>query len=1562
LICVSCGTIEGPKKGASEPCSQCGEPLRRETRDNIKRASEALALARVRELVEQWTNEGLIERPSALRIHDRIELAREQLTTPVPPPPQPQPIEPSPPRADVEIEPQHDVIAPVGALAALDAIPPTPREPGKWETEVRPLLYENVGWFIGTLLVLAGSIYGVREAWRTLGGVARHVTVGGALFAYHALFVGLAALLARKSVTTGKVLASIALGLLPIVFVALSSALQVSVPAGAMIGLLFATLALFTTQSAARRLEIAQPLTFSFLFLPSLVAELPLAVTEPDAWSRVAIPFVGVATVALAGRASLGAELASAYGAIALGIYALVGGPDAAARGAIADAGFGLWIAAFAAVVAFSAERARTREEHPRVTAVMTVVSLAALLVAALRVLPSIVASSVARDLVLSHAATVVLLVAAFAFVAQRRVVSLHVAAIFAPLAGYLLARAAMPDRPASWSIGLSVSVAASFFAARLLDDRPRRILVGWGVLAAIATLVTAPILDAVNRTRGPFLSTAIAAGIIAAASHSAADVRRRGLHYLGGIALVIASIAWFLPGAVDPAGTLERLFFGLAVAFALAAFAFDARAAVLDEGGAKRARPFDDLSSFALWGALFASIPLLRAAPRFAPEAIAPALRAEPALAIAAAAFAARSVRDRTATGSLIAAAVLTCAAVGLSSADSPARLAFISAAAAVILTVIAALRGTGPDAEHGPQRHVFGAIPLPFPARRARAVTDGFAIAAWVATAVSVLGVLVWIGNRVEAERVLAVRAGALLVTAQVLGFVLPSFGRFGLRGSNVGLSFATAFIGLAAVANRVGRPLPPPVVGLKLSLVAIGVWVVARLARWKGPALGRALGNEEAGRGYHVVFHTVVGLLALVLLLDTWLLGAGSPSRALVAIPPTMLLGTAIAIALLAHSFDAAWLLHAAAPIALGAAALIATQHSILGSAIPIALPYGEAWGRALVGPATLGTAFGVGAAVFARRADAREQPLALWTAIVAGAICAVAWFRAEVTASILVTTGGAALVLSSHRRLARAILAAGAILIVHALAQTGSTIPTWTGPAIAAFASIALVGRDDSSTSRGVLDLLSAAAFGIAFTYALAEGASPNPVWAGGAVVSAAFDALDTRWAFSLALPATASIAGVSVFLTGIRARSGGRAYVTHIVAALVLSLAAVTVTFAVHRALDPSQWRWAIRRDLTTWTVRTLGPAIACAFAVLAAVHHVFAMLTIAARRPEGPPRVARDLLLVATAAAGTAFVLAGSAPNAPSPSGSALLVGAGAIAIAAATAAHVAFRERSSKHVYYVQLAVVATYGLFRSELLPRIAPELDAVFALSLGFLLLGVTVQARRASIPEIAASTRTFAALLPIGVAIILPHRASMSAAVIAAASGALYGALAWVERSRLLGSLGAAACNLALLFLAMSNGINGREIHLAALGLFVLALGHVFASTMEHSARTATRIVGGLILYAPAAYRLASDLGNAPNGAYSVAFGAACLFGIIVGMILQIRAYLAFGTGFLVLDVIANLTAAGIRDHRIGFLVLSLAGIGILGLMVFVTLERDFVRATSARLRLALRGWD
>jgi len=89
---------------------------------------------------------------------------------------------------------------------------------------------------------------------------------------------------------------------------------------------------------------------------------------------------------------------------------------------------------------------------------------------------------------------------------------------------------------------------------------------------------------------------------------------------------------------------------------------------------------------------------------------------------------------------------------------------------------------------------------------------------------------------------------------------------------------------------------------------------------------------------------------------------------------------------------------------------------------------------------------------------------------------------------------------------------------------------------------------------------------------------------------------------------------------------------------------------------------------------------------------------------------------------------------------------------------------------------------------------------------------------------------------------------------------------------------------------------------------------------------------------------------------------VVFGAVCLIGVVAGLALRVRAYLALGTLFFTLDVIANLVHVGLRDHRVGFVLLSASGLGILGIMISITLFRDRAWAIVSRLRSRLGAWD
>jgi hypothetical protein len=235
-------------------------------------------------------------------------------------------------------------------------------------------------------------------------------------------------------------------------------------------------------------------------------------------------------------------------------------------------------------------------------------------------------------------------------------------------------------------------------------------------------------------------------------------------------------------------------------------------------------------------------------------------------------------------------------------------------------------------------------------------------------------------------------------------------------------------------------------------------------------------------------------------------------------------------------------------------------------------------------------------------------------------------------------------------------------------------------------------------------------------------------------------------------------------------------------------------------------------------------------------------------------------------------------------------------------------------------------------------------------------------VTASARRAHIPPLAEATRRFAALLPVGIALLLPSGASGQTALMAGGASLLYTTLAVVERSRLFGALGALAANLALLISALAFEVRGSEIYLAPLGLLILMLAQIFGRTVAPATRHWLQTIGGLFIYLPSALEMAQRLSAPGSANYAVGFGTLCLLGVAAGMVLQIRAYLVLGVLFLSLDVVVNLLNLGLRDHRVGFWLLSLSGLCILGAMVGTTLRGQELRQLAARLRLYWRGWD
>jgi hypothetical protein len=147
-----------------------------------------------------------------------------------------------------------------------------------------------------------------------------------------------------------------------------------------------------------------------------------------------------------------------------------------------------------------------------------------------------------------------------------------------------------------------------------------------------------------------------------------------------------------------------------------------------------------------------------------------------------------------------------------------------------------------------------------------------------------------------------------------------------------------------------------------------------------------------------------------------------------------------------------------------------------------------------------------------------------------------------------------------------------------------------------------------------------------------------------------------------------------------------------------------------------------------------------------------------------------------------------------------------------------------------------------------------------------------------------------------------------------------------------------------------------------VYLAPLGLLVLMTGHLYSKTLRHDARVIVRVIGSALVYAPAAIQIVWRIDAGAQPGYSLGFAGACLVGVVLGMLLQIRAYLALGLAFLVLDVVAGVVRASQESQRVGFFVLSALGLSILGGMVVFTLKKAEVTAMVARWRTTLKRWD
>ncbi|WP_239988982.1 hypothetical protein [Corallococcus macrosporus] len=1482
------------------------------------------------------------------------------------------------------------------AVVALDARP-----------EGSPRFQEFIWWFLGAVLVLGGSLMGVREAWRALGGIPRQLLVTGALWGYHAAFIGLGVFLSRRSMPVGRVLSGIGLALLPVAFIALSSLFALSAGLGLAVALGVAALGLVPLKSAGRLLHGTPASALAGALLPSLLAGLPLMALEDAPWPRALCATVGVgalgATVwrarkAVSGNAVLVSASAALYGALWLAVFCVASAPsgfDALEPGSALFAGLTLWAQALATVIAVAATTDSAREAHPRVSPVLETVAYAVLASAALAGALGAFSVAPGGDLQVDFASALAPLLAAgvFFLLEPRRRALVHLMVLTALLAGALLARTQAPEAPAWWVFGGTVAASGLMLLARWSAFPGLRIrLLAWSIVGSLAAM---PLVSQVGGADAPW-APVLTGLVIAGAAHVAGGWRWRGLHYLGGVGLLFGALA-FIEGTAALEGSWGRL-----AVFAVASGLYGVAGLVQGAWARPASRgdgllPLDDLS-LALAGA---GVLLAVEASPMAPDLLLAAsglpggvLAALPTAGVTALLLL-RVRRDGSRLVGFLAASGLALAvaqALGTVSDFTSPRAALVAASLALGFAVFAALRGrplappevTEPPAGHE-GRKLFDLFRLPLGARGMSLFTDGFATVALLQTLIAALTLAGWLARPTDAERATCLLAAGLLLLTALVAFVSRGFAAWHLRGSVVTLASLGGLIALTALVNRAGRPLPPDVVALRQPLVGIALWAVALATRRFGPWVAERLENPRHGKHYHWVPHLGVAVLAGVLLKGAVLVGLPRPSRALAIIPPLMLLGPSVLMLLLAVSARSVRLASVGLWLGLPGAALWAARQSLLGPRLVTPRVPGDGWvrvgaesihwlhpdawlapgdtvfllwQRAFAGIAAAGLVYALASV---RGLPERFQSLLRHHAVISvGVVFLAALFQPGLTAAGLVCVTGVVLFLGGARAQGRGVLGASILLLVHALAHRAARFEAWPGPLLA-LVGLAVVavgprvvrrrGLPESAArvriqQAMVLYLLAGAA------YALATNGTPSSTLAALNLLAELMSSLGGSWMVSPALPVTLALIATSLLVAAAQWK-GTLASLVAALGAWVVggTFVASLMAFLAMRASLTGPWP----RYGALFGVHGAALALAASAGVLAL--HVAQQWT-RGRRPDvaGGLSWGRDAWLVASGGLLAALATAGQASE------EALVQAIAAIGLLVGVALHCAWSQHTGRHVYFVQTAVVGVYALVRNLYAPGLRAEHDALFALALGFTLVGVTVLARRAGVQPVEAATRRFAALLPLGMALVLPGEATQEAALLAGGSALLYATLGAVERSRVFGAFAAAACNFALLIAALALGLEGLEIYLAPLGLLLLMLGQLFSESLPHAARNTVRILGGLLLYVPAAARMAVQVGQSPDGMYALVFGGVCLLGVVAGMVFQIRAYLALGTLFLTLDVAATLLDAGLRDHRVGFLVMTLTGLTLIGGRVLTTLKRREWELLVQRVRVQLRGWD
>ncbi|HRG75050.1 MAG TPA: hypothetical protein PLX69_10870 [Leptospiraceae bacterium] len=1666
MICLKCNAFHSGFVGRL--CPVCSEPLQLETNAN----RDKLVLGRMREYLSNWQSSGIVSKKAIVEIEDALantNLPKEEQANPSfgilslflewvqslitvffvgigslfePMIVKPKAVNYKYSHSGKEIDSSYENLTEgiltednsrISGLDSLSEMDERPRRrKGKYSVDpfkesikeepafeiwsgLRPLFNEYIWWFIGSLLVLTGSIMGIREAWLVLSGINRHLTVLGAVVLYQFLFTALGVFLGTRSVITGRLLSVISLLLLPVSFSVVSDVLSVNIVLGLVV--LFILMGLTSgILSIIAKLFQLRAKGFIVAILPSL-SLLSLASLFGIGIYSILLSFFPLFAVGYVGNrmvqsdaGSKGLFLLSIYGALSVLIACLNQiGLDGNSQFALGTLQLGillLWILGLSAILVTAFGTLSKTNETKRMYVVLEVLFLAVALAISSVGGMFILTSANTNQFVFAIPRAVYMSLPLFSSLlflttVFRHEMSIHPFMILSIFTGFIIGYEIFPMTNWSFAFASFVPITGMLFQKRQ-SIRMQKLLIFWGTFVG---LISCSILLAItlclpqNQNMEvflllPILATGLYYGFV---SHQVGGWSRSALHLTASFGIFVfmnTLLIYFLPNS--------ELFSRMGIAFGLISSIysllgseFERRLLNKEEG--YDFQPFDDISL--LSGALsFISLVFVSRTSFI-----------ENSVGIIVGIFVImRSFRDRSSLTSFIGAMLLSLAVFRLtlnsfaviSTANASLAAAFIALGAGVLCVLFPNFSPTPVIA-----RKVFYVIRLPFSAHGLVLIRNGLSATSLLYVLHSIGLTITWFGLADQPERNFVILSGVILAIVFVLAFFTRAFNSFYLRGSTVSLALIFVCIGLAAVANRIGRPLPPNVVGLNLSLGIIALWIFSRVLFFTGQRIADWLDNPTQGKFYHHVPLMGMLLLGIVLLLDIWLLQPANISRFLYITPPTFFIGAGLAAFFYSRSINSVIPLHISSGLMILAAALGFSQEAILGTKlIPLDLP-GSRWvpviteqasrsgdwlnpiyflppnlnQAILIIRATTGIAFAgamyalfvlllplsaLGAAmrkIIFKHEDylPLQSIFVAWSFICIGMISIIAFQYAFITPAWIALLASALLIFARYSREGNASFAISGILILHGMAHRDSIYPVTIGPIFAAIALVMVIAvKPISSISKKpysrILESFHAGAFiysGIGIIYALASLSAASFDNAVPGLILAMFLGLGGVWMQTFTLGISLFIGSMSLFIGAFQWTAGLTTFAA-MASVIVFGFSGIT-SFPIF-----CQYSFCAEAN----TVNSLPGMIPYFAFILSIVIGLANFCSFVIRKKREDFSIGAlygsDFLILMIG------VLIGIFVRLNIPSG--LLFSEytliSAILLVILNSIFNSILYKKPRHIYFTQTSIATLYIALKPAFPEVLTPEVDAIVALVFGFILTGITTVARRAEIPPLQESTRRFAAIMPVVAAIVLPTEFNYGNAGMATFSAALYAALAITSSNRIYAVLAAVAANLAIFTAIMASNVQGLEVYLAPVGLFTLFLGHIYKENLTEQARKIIRIGGGLLLYLPAAVNISFEMGRASDAMYAVVFGLLCLLGISAGMLFQIRSYLFMGVSFFTLNLAANLLQTGLRDQRMGFILLSFAGLFIIGSLVFYTLKKNQILGFVEKTKKKLAKWE